>query len=221
MKTTKRIAALLLVLVLALSLVACGNQEEKKLLGTWQTELDLTEALSEALSGSSGIDAAYLPTDTTVSITLTLTFAEKQACTIAVALDKDAFNAYIASLSDGVIEMLYQSGEEAGVDRETFDSVFATQYGMDVKSYVDTMLEGYDADTLLDEVESTEDGYWKVEDGKLYFSDEKDFSGDDIDETTYHFDGETLIFDSITTEDDSFSQLEELGLELPWSFTKK
>lgn len=221
MKITKRIAALLLVLVLALSLVACGNKEETKLLGTWQTEFDLTEVLSEALTESSGMDAAYLPTDTTVSITLTLTFAEEKACTIAAALDKNAFNAYIASLSDGLVEMLYQNGEDAGVDRETFASIFESQYGTDIKSYVDTMLQEYDADTVLGDVDFTEDGYWKTEDGKLYFSDEKDFSGDDTDEIPYHFDGETLIFDSITTKDDSFSQLEELGLELPWSFTKK
>lgn len=221
MKPAKQIATLLLVLVLALTLVACGSQKEEKLLGTWQTELDFTKAVEKGLTGEGAMDSSMLPTDTKIVATLTVTLEKDQTCNIAIAVDKDSFSEYILSLSDALVEMLYKAGDDAGISREDFETAFESQYGMDVKGYVDHMLEDYDTDALLSDANFNEDGYWKVENGKLRISEDKDFSGDDIDEITYHFDGEKLIFDTFAADDDSFAEFEDLGITPPWTLTKK
>ena len=194
---------------------------EEMLFGAWSTELDMTKFLEEGLTEAAGMDASDLPKDIKIISTLTITFEEDQTCNVAVDFDKDSVKTYLAAISDALVEMLYKLGEDSGVDRETFDTFFASQYGMDIKSFVDTMLAEFDVDALLQDANRDADAYWKLEDGKLCLSEEEDFSGDENNQIAYHFDGEKLVFDSFAGQDDTFSEFEDYGILPPWTFTKK
>ena len=53
----KKITALLLALVMALSLAACGSKDDsKQLVGTWQCALDLTEKMDEEMAANLGTE---------------------------------------------------------------------------------------------------------------------------------------------------------------------
>ena len=54
----KKITALLLALVMALSLAACGSKDDsKQLVGTWQCALDLTEKMDEEMAANLGTES--------------------------------------------------------------------------------------------------------------------------------------------------------------------
>ena len=53
----KKLTAFLLALVLALGLTACGSNESKQLVGTWQCTVDITEQIDAEISGA--LDAEY------------------------------------------------------------------------------------------------------------------------------------------------------------------
>ena len=154
MKMKKSILALLLALVLVLSLTACGEKLEKKVVGTWSTDLDMTEVFSASF-GELGMDPSSLPSEK-ISVSLLVTFNEDKTCTLTAEVVVESFNAYMVSLTEAMVEMMYQIGESSGLDRETFDEAFASQYNMSVKEYVDTMLGSIDAEQLLDDMEDTE-----------------------------------------------------------------
>ena len=48
----KKTIAALLALVMALSLTACSKNETKKLVGTWQYAMDLTQVMNEEMAES-------------------------------------------------------------------------------------------------------------------------------------------------------------------------
>ena len=48
----KKTIAALLALVMALSLTACSKNETKKLVGTWQYAMDLTQVINEEMAES-------------------------------------------------------------------------------------------------------------------------------------------------------------------------
>ncbi len=210
MKMKKSILALLLALVLVLSLTACGEKLEKKVVGTWSTDLDMTEVFSASF-GELGMDPSSLPSEK-IFVSLLVTFNEDKTCTLTAEVDVESFNAYMVSLTEAMVEMMYQIGESSGLDRETFDEAFASQYNMSVKEYVDTMLGSIDAEQLLDDMEDTE-GTWKVENDKIIITDK-----DSDDQSVLRFEGDNLILEEAEDLDEEFA---EYGLALPWTFTKK
>ena len=67
----KKLTALLLTLVLALSLTACGSNESKQLVGTWQCTVDITSQMDTEIGGA--LDAEYA-SETPMQMFLTAVF---------------------------------------------------------------------------------------------------------------------------------------------------
>ena len=84
----KRILALLLTLMMALSLTACGGDNNADLVGTWKWTCDITEEFQKGINEGAGMD---VPVEAKVEMTFVLVFNEDGTFTLSV--DKDALSA--------------------------------------------------------------------------------------------------------------------------------
>ena len=166
----KKITALLLALVMALSLAACGSKDDsKQLVGAWQCALDLTEKMDEEMAANLGTEYT---SEVPVSLYLTTVFNEDGTFSMSPELDAttESLNAYIQALKPALVELLYKEAEDRGMTRDEFDSALADS-GLTVESQVDSVLALFDVSTLLSDVESELDsGKYKLEDGRLYLA---------------------------------------------------
>ena len=104
----KKIIALLLALVMALSLAACGSKDDsKQLVGTWQCALDLTEKMDEEMAANLGTEYT---SEAPVSLYLTTVFNEDGTFSMSPDLDAttESLNAYIQALKPALVELLYK-----------------------------------------------------------------------------------------------------------------
>ena len=69
----KRILALLLTLMMALSLTACGGDNNADLVGTWKWTCDITEEFQKGINEGAGMD---VPVEAKVEMTFVLVFNE-------------------------------------------------------------------------------------------------------------------------------------------------
>lgn len=214
----EKITALLLALVMALSLAACGSKDDsKQLVGTWQCALDLTEKMDEEMAANLGTEYT---SEVPVSLYLTTVFNEDGTFSMSPDLDAttESLNAYIQALKPALVELLYKEAEDRGMTRDEFDSALADS-GLTVESQVDSVLALFDVSTLLSDVESELDsGKYKLEDGRLYLA-ETDGSFTQADSIGCTVSGSTMQW---TDDQGALADLEtELGVSPDLSWTKQ
>lgn len=202
----KRITALFLILILTLSLTACGEKLEDKVIGTWESEIDFSGVLSAGFA-QIGLDESQLPSEKIIA-TATITLNKDKTCTVAMEIDTNSFETYMQSLSGSVVEMLYQAGEQQGMDRETFAAAAEAQFGMPLEEYAESMLSEMNVEEMLADANTSEEGTWKIEEEKIVVT---PASGED--DILEYKDGKLLL--------DSDEDLSQYGIELPLTFTKK
>ena len=214
----KKITALLLALVMALSLAACGSKDDsKQLVGTWQCALDLTEKMDEEMAANLGTEYT---SEVPVSLYLTTVFNEDGTFSMSPDLGAttESLNAYIQALKPALVELLYKEAEDRGMTRDEFDSALADS-GLTVESQVDSVLALFDVSTLLSDVESELDsGKYKLEDGRLYLA-ETDGGFTQADSIGCTVSGSTMQW---TDDQGALADLEtELGVSPNLSWTKQ
>ena len=204
----KRIIAVLLTLMMALSLTACSGDDNAKVAGTWKWNCDITELFQEGVNQGAGMD---LSTDATMEMVFVLKLNEDGTYTLNVDRDalKTSLQTYIDSLIPVAVEMIYQQLEDQGMNRADIDEAMAAE-GVTVEEYVQQMMDG-----LADENES---GYYRAAKGKLYLSDKADtFSDDSCAE--YTLSGGTMQWTGGSYE--LFDNLDDLHVELPVQWVKQ
>ena len=204
----KRIIAVLLTLMMALSLTACSGDDNAKVAGTWKWNCDMTEMFQEGVNQGAGMD---LSTDATMEMVFVLKLNEDGTYTLNVDRDalKTSLQTYIDSLIPVAVEMIYQQLEDQGMNRADIDEAMAAE-GVTVEEYVQQMMDG-----LADENES---GYFRAAKGKLYLSDKADtFSDDSCAE--YTLSGGTMQWTGGSYE--LFDNLDDLHVELPVQWVKQ
>ena len=77
----KRIIAVLLTLMMALSLTACSGDDNAKVAGTWKWNCDMTEMFQEGVNQGAGMD---LSTDATMEMVFVLKLNEDGTYTLNV-----------------------------------------------------------------------------------------------------------------------------------------
>lgn len=212
----KKLTAFLLALVLALGLTACGSNESKQLVGTWQCTVDITEQIDAEISDA--LDAAYT-SEVPMQMFLTAVFNEDGTFTVGVDVTATvaSFTAYIQAMKPAIVELCYQEGEKLGMNREQYDNALA-QIDLSVDGLVDSVLSAFDISALLGDLDSDIiAGSYKVEKNRLYLS-END-SGFTAEESV----GYTLSGSTMTWNDDNalLADLEDMGISSSLKWVKK
>lgn len=197
----KRITALFLILILTLSLTACGEKLEDKVVGTWESEIDFSGAFAAGFA-QSGLDESKLPSEKIIA-TAAITLNKDKTSTIAMEIDAKSCEAYMKSLGGALVDMLNQMAKDQGVDTAALEE----QLGMSVEAFVDTMMQELDVEEMLEDANITMEGTWKIEDEKIVVT------SDGENDILEYKDGKLLL--------DSDEDFSEIGIELPLTFTKK
>ena len=173
------------------------------LVGTWQTKLDMKDALAEEIDAQfAGMDISFSDYLDHFEMVMRLTLNEDG--TYHLSPDTAGMEASLQSFRDAmtpfirgylqhyIANALKESGIEGdfstlegledaiGMD---LDSAVVQSLGVSIEEYVDTLMEEMNVDSLL--ADATAEGSYTVEPGKLYFSDESE-------PTDFALEGDTL-----------------------------
>lgn len=161
--------------------------DQEKLIGTWEGELDMTEAIMQQVgAGAEGLEIEDF------SVTAVFTFKEDGTYTMAFDEDsvEDAFDGLVEDLSVFMEDMMKEQAEAAGMTLEQLMEAA----GMTMDDLVDMVVQSLEEEDLVDTLveESKTEGKYEAKDGKLYTTDDPD---EDIDEDvydTYTLEGDVL-----------------------------
>ncbi len=215
----KKIVSLVLVLIMVAAVFSgCSKDPAKALVGTWVSDYDATDMLTEALA-ERGMDG--LTTEEKLVVTMYITFNEDKTCTFGV--DEEATTAsltkFMESFADAMAELMYTQAEASGIDRETLDAQFEAQYSCTVSEYMASSFSSISPEDLMIEKELA-NGVYQVKGDKLYVEDTaEDFNEEDY--VVFTLEGSTLTFTSFSGDALDLDEDVEAGFELPFTFTKK
>lgn len=171
----KKMAAWLLVLVMALSLTACGSKEQtKELVGTWHCHIDMGEKVDAMLGDAMGVEDFSTGGEVPVCIDFTVT----EDKTYTMALDYEdteaAMKDYFAALTPAMAEVLYAQAEEEGMTREQYDKALK-QLGFTAEEFIASALDAFTIERIAEDMLGSSDGVvssgvCRAMEGKLYLA---------------------------------------------------
>lgn len=218
----KRIVALLLVLVMAVScaglLAGCGgDSQNKELAGTWVAELNMTEGfksyfneamaaeLASADLGDIALDDMFDLSRLNAVMEWKMVMGEDGAMTMSMDAQKmadsmrDVLSDSEAKIQAAVPSMVESIFAQQGMTLEEAEAVLAAQ-GMSVDDLIAQTSEAMSANfseglTSLDgsELSYEDSGYYIVDDGKLYVVDNKGDKPDPDDYLQFELKGDELV----------------------------
>ncbi len=207
-KYISTLLSLTLVLSLLLSLAGCGNGDQKKLEGTWKTELDMTDALNESIAGEDPELGEYVQVS---SSKLSAMFTFNDDGSYSVTIDGESMDAWFDSLMKDLTgcfnDYIEALAQEEGLDMSADEML--SLMGMSLEELISQAL---DKDSLLEDMDAEENGTYEIADGKLTCTDEDEGTIT----YTYEFKSDTeLVFTDIDSEDEDMKAL------LPMTLTKQ
>lgn len=216
MKNGKKLAAILLALLLALSLCACDSSPEKKLCGTWTYEMDLTGLIDQALEEQLGEPLAV---DADLKLPLVFTFNQDKTFSLDLsgADLESSFGTYLDALKASVVELTYRQAEEMGMTRGDSDKVFEGTYHTTVEEYCGDLLNSLMDDSLVEDLTTSRTGTYRVRDDRLYVAETGEELSEDV-YLTYTLEGNTLSIRAVTG---GALDLDSLETGLPMDFVRR
>ncbi len=187
----KKIIALTLCLILAVSLCACGGAKED-LTGKWTTSINMAKVFNDEMAAADPAMAEYMALD---SFEVPLVMELKEDGTYSMSVDPAAMEVSLGKLVDAM-----SAGLEA-----YFADIFAQQgLEMDVREALTAM--GMDLDALVEELSAqltseetfdafTTEGKYKAEKGRLYLTESMDDVINPAIYNTYTLEGNTLTLE--------------------------
>ena len=161
-KHLSRLLCVTLVLAVLLSLAGCGASDEKKLIGTWNTTMDLTDMTNELLTAASPDMAEYI-TLSDCSIDLVYTFNEDG--TYQMSLVDESLEAWSQNILEGTTEGLQKYLDDMAQEEGLTADDLLSAMGVDL----DELLEmSMDTEAMQETVRSSEEsGTYELKDGQL------------------------------------------------------
>lgn len=208
MKKIKKLLAVVMIMVLAMSLCGCGNTA-KKLYGSWEMTVDLSKEVESEL----GEPDFHAPLD----VKLIVQFNEDGRFDMYAdeAFTTDSLNGWLDAFIDYYVEKTYVEYEEMGMTREEVDQAMMDQYGMGMQEMMeDAMADSVSVDDVVADLQAS--GVWEAKGDKLYM-DEVEVQANAYDNFTVEGDTLTLTIPE-GAEVDAADMME--GMEYPLVFTR-
>ena len=203
-KFTAKLLALMLALALVLSLTACGGSDQKKLVGSWECELDFAPLYNDGMEAEEG--GEYLMVES-LPMVLQMTFREDGTCTMSVSKESltNAVEIMKDAMKTGMEDYLMAMLGDA-VEGLTVDDILALM-GTTMDDLIDSLVTEEVIAEMADDMVS--EGNYMAEDGKLYVSDSLDEAVDvaEDDYSTYTLKGDTLTLETATDMDEDSAML--------------
>lgn len=241
MKKEKKTLALLLVLVLVLSLTACGGKSD--IIGTWQGEVDLSEAFIEGAGEGSEevIDSMDLPmefdsiSDYLDEFAPLFVYVFNEDGTYSVRVDEASLSTEIEEYKQGLetyfryffVELLSQMAVEMGLAEQInseeelesaldidLEEAISEGLGMELRDFIDELIR--EEMGSIQEIAALykSEGKYKTRDGKLLLSAGLEYNVDPEIYDYYSISGTTLtITEGTPSEDDEFVTFYPLVLQ--------
>lgn len=209
----KKIAAGILIFVMAFGMLGCGGKDSaKELQGTWELTYDMGQMLSDELGEEYADFAAPLE--------MKLLFAFHEDGTYRMYVEAESFQtnwqAWKSAFIGYMVDAIYAGIDAEGVDRATADQMIQQTYGCTAEEYITQLAdEAFDDDAMLEEMDTS--GKYEVKGQKLFLAEE----GEEIEGNRYdHFaiEGDKLTLSLVDeTEDPEVLP----GLNYPLTFTRR
>ena len=195
--------------------------DEELIVGDWLLHAEISDSLVAALKTESGQPS--LSSDKEAYVDLKFEFKDGKL-TIKGDVDEDT---YVALLIDLSVNLMYISAEAQGMTKEAFDTAFQQQYGMTVTQYADNQVKLQVAQQQSKLHINAGTKYYKVDAvaGKIYLASTEAGLADTKEVIEYSIvDGKLTvkkIFDEYGIEVASPLDMDEVGVNLPWTFEKQ
>lgn len=208
----KKAIAITLALVMAVVMMTgCSLMEQAKLVGTWEAETDLSEAISQEILSEVGDMSEYF-TVTDFKVTYVMELRSDGTYTIMMdeASANAAFDALMEDLMDGMVEYLEAEIEKSGLDMTVEEMLAAS--GSSLEALKEELVSSIEEQDLVEDLieESSEEGRFKAADGKLYMSAGLEYNVDENVYDTYVLDGDKLTLVEHVGDDAEEDEINDL-----------
>ena len=218
-KKLLKLLGMLVILCMLVATVGCSSknntsddddkEKEPSVVGTWEAEMDLAAAMNDMLGESLGIETEFK--DLSMKVTLEL----KKDNTYKFAADEDSAETFVDNFLEQFKDVMKAVVEDAAKEYDmTFDEFLAEMGYASFDAFFEEAAAGMDAESLVGEFASEEDGAYKFKGNKLWLGE-----GDGIDEETYYV--IKLTDDTMTWKEATGTEEEMSEYLLPLKFTKK
>ena len=178
------------VIIIAMMATLSGCFDQQKFVGTWKTDLDISETLEKAVKETSPEMADYVDFGTISPITLVLTFRNDNI--YSQSMDQASCDKFGDELYVVMKDMFYKYFEAViaseGYDISVDEFLDLAEISMD--DILDEAMSAYDAETMFKTARSA--GNYLVKDGKLFLSAGVDLGIDENIYDTYEISGDKL-----------------------------
>ena len=201
--------ALCLGLVFTMLFMFTGCNEQKKFVGKWESEIDMTDFINEGM----GLDdemAEYVAIED-FEIVMQLIF--NRDGTYKRTVDENSLEDTLEDakedLKDGMMDYFKAYLKESGLNMTVDELLEASE--VDLDELVEEALGKKVMDEMVDSM--TDEGNFEVKDGKLFMSDGLDYEIDEEVYETYELNGDELkLIEAVGGDDDE--DLKDLADEL-------
>ncbi len=208
MKKIKKLLAVVMIMVLAMSLCGCSNSAEQ-LYGSWEMTVDFSKE----------VEAELGEPDFHEELNVKLIVQYNEDGTFEMYADEafttDSMNAWLDAFIEYYVEKTYVEYEEMGMSREEVDQAMMDQYGMGMQEMMeDAMADSVSVEDVVADLQTS--GVWEAKGDKLYM-DEVEVQANAYDNFTVE--GDTLTLTIPEGADVDAADMME-GMEYPLVFTR-
>ena len=197
----RRFLSIAMVLVMILLLTACGPAEKDQLLGTWKTEMDLTELFNESMVATADEELREILQVRKFNLTVSLSFYDDD--TYVMTVDEEALNATMMAAREDLqagLEVYLMETVAAAVGFEISLEDILAAAGTSMEELMDDIITPELVEDIVSGINS--DGKFKAEDGKLYLSAGRMYEVDVNEYETYTVEGNTLTLHAYVPADE-------------------